>query len=268
MRKPADCTTMADIRAEIDRLDEELVRLFAERAGYIDRAAEIKAEADLPARIDTRVEEVVGNVRRHAEMHGLPPDLVEKLWRRLIDWSIAREENRLGPTACGRGEDMAATIIDGKAFAARVRGEVAVHVARLKAAHGIVPGLAVVLVGEDPASQVYVRSKGGRPSRRGWRVSSTGCPTDVSEAELLEVVARLNATRGARDPRATAAARAHERRCGDRRDRPGQGRGRVPHLERGAAGDGAEGDGALHAAGLSHAAARPSRIALRGWRPW
>ena len=97
MRKPADCTTMAEIRAEIDRLDEDLVRLFAERAGFIDRAAEIKAEVDLPARIGSRVEEVVRNVRDHAETHGLPPDLVEKLWRRLIDWSIAREENRLGP---------------------------------------------------------------------------------------------------------------------------------------------------------------------------
>ena len=97
MRKPADCTTMAEIRAEIDRLDEDLVRLFAERAGYIDRAAEIKAEVDLPARIGPRVEEVVRNVRDHAETHGLPPDLVEKLWRRLIDWSIAREESRLGP---------------------------------------------------------------------------------------------------------------------------------------------------------------------------
>jgi len=97
MRKPADCTSMAEIRAEIDRLDEDLVRLFAERAGFIDRAAEIKAEVDLPARIGPRVEEVVRNVREHAETHGLPPDLVEKLWRRLIDWSIAREESRLGP---------------------------------------------------------------------------------------------------------------------------------------------------------------------------
>ena len=103
MRKPADCTTMAEIRAEIDRLDEDLVRLFAERAGYIDRAAEIKAEVDLPARIDARVEQVVGNVRRHAETSGLPPDLVEKLWRRLIDWSIAREENRLGPDSLRKG---------------------------------------------------------------------------------------------------------------------------------------------------------------------
>jgi len=103
MRKPEDCTTMAHIRAEIDRLDEDLVRLFAERAGYIDRAAEIKAGADLPARIDSRVEEVVQNVRRHAATYGLPPDLVEKLWRRLIDWSIAREESHLGPDSLRKG---------------------------------------------------------------------------------------------------------------------------------------------------------------------
>lgn len=97
MRKPAECEDMSHIRAEIDRIDEVLVRIFAERAAYIDRAAEIKSEVDLPARIDDRVEQVVANVRRHALTHGLPPDLVEKLWRRLIDWSIAREENRLGP---------------------------------------------------------------------------------------------------------------------------------------------------------------------------
>ena len=103
MRKPEDCTTMAHIRAEIDRLDDDLVRLFAERAGYIDRAAEIKAGADLPARIDSRVEEVVQNVRRHAATYGLPPDLVEKLWRRLIDWSIAREESKLGLDSLRKG---------------------------------------------------------------------------------------------------------------------------------------------------------------------
>ncbi|MFN3824759.1 MAG: chorismate mutase [Pseudorhodobacter sp.] len=103
MRKPAECEDMAHIRAEIDRIDEVLVRIFAERAGYIDRAAEIKSEVDLPARIDDRVEQVVANVRRHAVTHGLPPDLVEKLWRRLIDWSIAREENRLGPDSLRKG---------------------------------------------------------------------------------------------------------------------------------------------------------------------
>lgn len=103
MKRPEDCTDMADLRAEIDRLDHDLVRLFAQRADYIDRAAQIKATADLPARINDRVEEVVANVRRHAATHGLPPDLVEKLWRRLIDWSIAREESRLGPDSLRKG---------------------------------------------------------------------------------------------------------------------------------------------------------------------
>jgi isochorismate pyruvate lyase len=97
MRKPEDCTTMAELRAEIDRIDATLVALFAERARCIDRAVVLKSQLDLPARIDTRVEEVVANVRRHAVTHNLPPDLVEKLWRRLIDWSIAREEASLGP---------------------------------------------------------------------------------------------------------------------------------------------------------------------------
>ncbi len=103
MKLPDDCTDMTELRAEIDRLDHDLVRLFAERARYIDRAALIKAEVDLPARIDNRVEEVVQNVRRHAVAHGLPPELVEKLWRRLIDWSIAREESRLGPDSLRKG---------------------------------------------------------------------------------------------------------------------------------------------------------------------
>ena len=96
MKRPEDCTTMADTRAEIDRLDEELVALFAQRTGYIDRAAAIKETVGLPARIEDRVEQVVSNVRRHAVAHGLPPDKLEKLWRKLIDWSIEREEDHLG----------------------------------------------------------------------------------------------------------------------------------------------------------------------------
>ena len=95
MKRPEDCMTMADIRAEIDRLDEALVAMFAERTAYIDRAAAIKEEIGLPARIEDRVEQVVANVRRHAVAHGLPPDKLEKLWRKLIDWSIEREEDHL-----------------------------------------------------------------------------------------------------------------------------------------------------------------------------
>lgn len=93
---PAECKTMADIRAEIDRLDAALMALFAERAGYIDRAAQIKAGSGLPARIDERVEEVVTNVGQHARAAGLDPALYEAIWRDVIEWSIAREERVLG----------------------------------------------------------------------------------------------------------------------------------------------------------------------------
>ena len=100
MSKPAvECMTMVEIRSEIDRLDAELVALFAQRVSYIDRAAVIKTGLGLPARIDDRVEDVVAKVRGHAVAHGLPPDRLEKLWRKLIDWSIEREETVLGPDA-------------------------------------------------------------------------------------------------------------------------------------------------------------------------
>ena len=88
---------------------------------------------------------------------------------------------------------MTATILDGKAFAARVREAVAAHVARLGAEHGLTPGLAVVLVGEDPASEVYVRSKGRMTREVGMASFEHRLPADASEAELLEVVAALNA---------------------------------------------------------------------------
>ncbi|MCB2104100.1 MAG: bifunctional methylenetetrahydrofolate dehydrogenase/methenyltetrahydrofolate cyclohydrolase FolD [Rhodobacteraceae bacterium] len=88
---------------------------------------------------------------------------------------------------------MTAKIIDGKAFAARVRGQVAEHVARLKAGHGITPGLAVVLVGEDPASQVYVRSKGKQTVEAGMNSYEHKLDADTSEAELLALIGRLNA---------------------------------------------------------------------------
>jgi len=88
---------------------------------------------------------------------------------------------------------MGAVILDGKAFAAKVRGQVAEHVAALKAGHGLVPGLAVVLVGEDPASQVYVRSKGKQTVEVGMNSYEHKLPVDTSEADLLALIARLNA---------------------------------------------------------------------------
>jgi methylenetetrahydrofolate dehydrogenase (NADP+)/methenyltetrahydrofolate cyclohydrolase len=87
---------------------------------------------------------------------------------------------------------MTATLIDGKAFAEKVRGQVAEHVARLKAEHRITPGLAVVLVGEDPASQVYVRSKGKQTVEAGMKSVEHKLDADTSEADLLAVIERLN----------------------------------------------------------------------------
>ncbi len=88
---------------------------------------------------------------------------------------------------------MTATVIDGKAFAARVREKVGTHVTRLKDEHGITPGLAVVLVGEDPASQVYVRSKGKMTVEVGMNSMEHKLDIDTSEADLLALIAQLNA---------------------------------------------------------------------------
>ncbi|MGF1476707.1 MAG: bifunctional methylenetetrahydrofolate dehydrogenase/methenyltetrahydrofolate cyclohydrolase FolD [Geminicoccaceae bacterium] len=87
---------------------------------------------------------------------------------------------------------MSAKIIDGKAYAAAVREQVARHVARLKADHGITPGLAVVLVGEDPASEVYVRNKGKQTRGSGMASFEHRLSAEVSETELLSLIDRLN----------------------------------------------------------------------------
>ncbi|MDP1736312.1 MAG: bifunctional methylenetetrahydrofolate dehydrogenase/methenyltetrahydrofolate cyclohydrolase FolD [Caulobacter sp.] len=86
-----------------------------------------------------------------------------------------------------------ATIIDGKAFGARLREQIADEVARLKADHGLTPGLAVVLVGEDPASEIYVRNKGEQTRAAGMYSETHTLAADASEAEVLALVGRLNA---------------------------------------------------------------------------
>ena len=87
---------------------------------------------------------------------------------------------------------MGAQIIDGKAFAAKVRSKVGEHVTSLKADHGITPGLAVVLVGEDPASQVYVRSKGKMTTEVGMKSVEHKLDVATSEADLLALIDALN----------------------------------------------------------------------------
>ncbi|MFV0243945.1 MAG: bifunctional methylenetetrahydrofolate dehydrogenase/methenyltetrahydrofolate cyclohydrolase FolD [Qingshengfaniella sp.] len=85
-----------------------------------------------------------------------------------------------------------AKVIDGKAFAAEVRAKVATHVETLKKNHGITPGLAVVLVGEDPASAVYVRSKGKQTVEAGMASFEHKLEADTSEADLLALIKTLN----------------------------------------------------------------------------
>lgn len=87
---------------------------------------------------------------------------------------------------------MTAKLIDGKEFAARVRGQIGEHVTRLKNAHNITPGLAVVLVGEDPASQVYVRSKGKMTVEVGMKSVEHKLDIDTAEADLLALIDQLN----------------------------------------------------------------------------
>jgi methylenetetrahydrofolate dehydrogenase (NADP+)/methenyltetrahydrofolate cyclohydrolase len=88
---------------------------------------------------------------------------------------------------------MSARIIDGKAIAADLRGKLAAEVGRLKAAHGLVPGIAVVLVGDNPASNVYVRTKSKAVAEAGMRAFDHKLPAATPEAELLALIAKLNA---------------------------------------------------------------------------
>jgi len=88
--------------------------------------------------------------------------------------------------------DFSDKIIDGKAFAEGLRERIAVEVAKLKDGHGLVPGLAVVLVGEDPASQVYVRNKGKAAEAAGIAASDHRLDADTSQEELVALVEKLN----------------------------------------------------------------------------
>ncbi|MDP2063688.1 MAG: chorismate mutase [Phaeovulum sp.] len=100
MKSPAQIASMAELRAEIDLLDAALVAALADRARLIDRAAELKRAEGMAALVPERVAEVLAHVRSEAVARGLDPALAEALWRQIIDWAIAREEEALA-----RGKD-------------------------------------------------------------------------------------------------------------------------------------------------------------------
>jgi methylenetetrahydrofolate dehydrogenase (NADP+)/methenyltetrahydrofolate cyclohydrolase len=87
---------------------------------------------------------------------------------------------------------MTAKIIDGKTYAEGLRTRIAGHVAQLKREHGITPGLAVVIVGEDPASRVYVTNKAKQTAEVGMHSEKYELPATIAEAELLALVQKLN----------------------------------------------------------------------------
>ena len=91
---------------------------------------------------------------------------------------------------------MSATIIDGKQVAAAIRRELSAQIALLKAAHGVTPGLAVILVGEDPASQSYVRAKEKACAELGIYSDDNRLPATATQSQLLDLIGQKN-----RDPR-------------------------------------------------------------------
>jgi len=93
-------------------------------------------------------------------------------------------------------EPARASLIDGKAFSQTLVERVAAAAARLESAHGVKPGLAVVIVGEDPASQLYVRNKGETTLKAGMRSDTHRLPAETTQDELLTLIAQLNADSG------------------------------------------------------------------------
>ena len=95
IRAPEDCRDMDELRKEIDRLDDRLVKILGERGRYIARAVEIKRVEKLPALIPERVEAVINHVREKAVKEKVDPVLAENVWRVIIDWAVNFEQGKL-----------------------------------------------------------------------------------------------------------------------------------------------------------------------------
>ena len=89
-RPPERCTSMGEVRDQIDRLDRALVKLLSERQRYIERAAKIKAD-HAAIRDEARIEDVIAKVLAEARMAGLSAEIAEPVWRALVERSIALE---------------------------------------------------------------------------------------------------------------------------------------------------------------------------------
>ena len=94
-KRPWECADMAQVRSQIDRIDEALVDLIAERFGYVDRAWQLKMNTPEGAVVPWRIQQVIDKVRVQAKDKGVSPDLCEALWRQMIGWFIQYEEEHL-----------------------------------------------------------------------------------------------------------------------------------------------------------------------------
>ncbi len=88
---PAQCTTKQEVRRELDRIDNAIIELLAERHAYVNRVAELKTSA-AEAHDPVRIEEVIGKIRARAHALDLDGDQAELLWRTLIDWNVNYEK--------------------------------------------------------------------------------------------------------------------------------------------------------------------------------
>lgn len=100
-RKARDCSSMDEVRVEIDRIDRALVDLLAERFSYVDRAWQLKKSPD-EAVVPWRIQQVIDKVKEQATEQGLPPELVESIWRQMIGWFIQYEEEKLQEESDGK----------------------------------------------------------------------------------------------------------------------------------------------------------------------
>jgi len=102
-KTPRDCADMAQVRAEIDRIDGALVDLIAERFGYVDRAWQLKQNLGREgAVVPWRIQQVIDRVRERASSRGLPPEMVDMVgaqWRNMIGWFVQYEEEKLRAAA-------------------------------------------------------------------------------------------------------------------------------------------------------------------------
>jgi len=94
LKTPENCVTKQDIRTAIDKLDEDLIRLFARRQGYVRRMAEIKQHPD-EAFDAERIEAMIAAIKRRADELGLEANQAELVWRTLIDWNVAWEKSAI-----------------------------------------------------------------------------------------------------------------------------------------------------------------------------